>query len=188
MNENERKKPSLKRAVVKTSKETAYIAVFVALVIAAQLALAFVPGVEVVTLLFVSYAFAFGVRRGVCAATAFALLRQIVFGIYPTVLLLYLVYYNLLAAIFGLLGRRVKRPARNLWWLVVVACLCTVLFTMIDNILTPLWYRMDREAAKAYFFSSLPFMLPQVGCTAVTVGTLFLPLERIFRLIKKGLR
>lgn len=173
---------------VRAGRECAYIAVFVALVIASQLALAFAPGVELVTLLFVSYSFAFGHRRGMISATAFALLRQLVFGFFPTVLILYLVYYNLLALTFGLLGKRVKRPARSLWWLVIVACVCTAAFTLIDNVLTPLWYGYTEDAARAYFLASLPVLIPQLVCTAVTVGLLFIPIEKLFEQIGKGLR
>lgn len=168
-----------------TAREIAQIAVFVALVIASQFALSFVPGVEIVTLLFVAYAFTFGVRRGILAATAFSLLRQIVFGFFPTVLILYLVYYNLLTVSFALLGKKVKSPLKSLWWLVLVACLCTVVFTLLDDVITPLWYGFTKEAARAYFVSSLPVMFPQTICTAVTVGTLFFPLYKVFSLIKR---
>lgn len=182
-----RKNTVIKR-VARTSKETAYVAVFVGLVIAAQIVLAVIPGVEIVTVLFVSYAFAFGICRGMLAATAFSLLRQLVFGFVPTVLILYLIYFNLLTVLFGVLGRTVKRSALNLWWLVVVACACTALFSMLDNLITPLWLGYGWKETKAYFLLSLPVMFPQIGCTGVTVGFLFLPLVKAFRLIKKGLR
>lgn len=167
------------------AKDCAFIAVFVALVIAAQLVLSVVPGVELVTVMFVAFSFAFGVKRGVIAATAFAFLRQIVFGVFPTVLVLYLIYFNLLACVFGTLGWKVKPTVKNLVWLTTVACLCTVGFTMIDNILTPLWYGYTPRAAEAYFFASFSFMIPHLVCTAASVGVLFLPLERIFKWIKR---
>ncbi len=168
----------------KASKECAYLAVFVALLIAAQLCLAFLPGVEIVTVLFITYAFTFGAKRSVLAAVAFSLLRQLVFGFFPTVLILYLIYYPLLALLFGFLGSRVKSPVCALWWLAAVACFCTACFSMLDNLLTILWNAYTAEAAKAYFLASLSVLLPQVICTAVTVTLLFLPLERVFRFIK----
>ena len=179
---------SIRKAAVRTSKETAYIAVFVALLIAAQLVFAMIPGVEIVTLLFVSYAFSFGVCRGLVAATAFSLLRQFIFGFFPSVLVLYLLYFNFLALVFGLLGRAVKRPMQNLWWMLLVACVCTAIFSMLDNLITPLWLGYDWAATKAYFVASFAFMFPHIGCTGVTVGFLFLPLLKVFRIIKKGLR
>lgn len=178
-------KSGSKITIKSTAREVAQLAVFVALVIVAQLALSFVPGVEIVTLLFVSYSFTFRARRGMLAATAFALLRQLLFGFFPTVLILYLLYYNGLTLCFGLLGGRVKKPLKHLWWLVLVACLCTVGFTLLDNVITPLWYGYTQKAARAYFVASLPFMFPQVLCTAATVGVLFFPLHKAFCLIKR---
>ena len=137
----------------RSAKECAYLAVFVALLIVVQLVFSAVPGVEAVTVLLVSYAFVFGVRRGVIAAAAFALLRQIVFGFSPTVLILYLVYYPALSAAFGGFGHAVKKPLFSLWWLVLVACVCTATFTMIDNVITPLWYGYSKRALKIYFYA-----------------------------------
>lgn len=179
---------TVKQRALRTSKEIAYVAVFVALVIAAQLVFAMIPGLEVVTVLFVSYAFAFGVCRGMLAATAFSLLRQLVFGFVPSVLALYLLYFNFLTLLFGLLGRIVKRPSLNLWWLVVIACVCTALFSMLDNLITPFWLGYGWEETKKYFVLSLPVMFPQIGCTGVTVGFLLLPLVKAFRLSKRGLQ
>lgn len=176
-----------KNGKARSAKECAYIAVFVALVIAAQLALSAVPGVEVVTVLFVTYAYTFGIKRGMAAATAFAVLRQLVFGFYPVVLVLYLVYYNALAAVFGKMGKLQFPPAKILPFAVAIACFCTVCFTLFDDILTPLWYGFSRRAAKAYFFSSLPFMIPQTVCAGISVGLLFLPLQKTFRLIQRSL-
>ena len=168
-----------------SARDSAYIAIFVALVIAAQLCLAVLPGIELVTVLFVSFAFVFGVGKGMLAATAFSLLRQLVFGFHPVVLILYLIYYNLLALNFGLLGKRRKPTPKSLLFITALACIGTVCFTLFDNILTPLWYAYTPKAARLYFYASLPFMIPQVICTAVTVGVLFLPLARIFSWFKK---
>lgn len=173
------------KMVKNTAKELAQLAVFVALVIASQLALSFIAGVEIVTLLFVTYAFVFGMRRGMLAATVFALVRQLLFGFYPTVLVLYLVYFNGLTAVFGGLGQKVKNPLKSLWWLTLIACLCTASFTLIDDILTPLWYRYTEKAMRAHFFASLPVAFSQIICTAVTVALLFFPLYKAFCLIKR---
>lgn len=176
-----------KRLAVRGAKECAYLAVFVALVLVAQLCFAALPGVELVTVLFVSYAFVFGVKRGMLASTAFSIIRQLVFGFYPLVLILYLLYFNALTALFGCVGRTVKNPARALWWIVLTACFCTLCFSLLDSILTPLWYGYTKRATRAYFIASLSFTFPQVVCTAVSVGVLFIPLQRVLKRIKKGL-
>ena len=165
-----------------TAKECAYLAVFVAVVITAQMALSFVPGVEIVTVLFVTYSFVTGWKRGMIAATAFAFLRQIVFGFFPTVLILYLIYYNLLALGFGLLGGKLQNPKKNLPLIVGLACVGTVLFTLTDDIVTPFWYGYSAGAARAYFLASLSFMIPQIICTAVSAICLFVPLWKVLGL------
>ena len=81
--------------VAHSAKECAYLAVFVAVTIALQALLAVVPGLELVTVMFVAYSFTMGAKRGVVAAVAFSLLRQFLFGIYPKVLVLYLLYFPL---------------------------------------------------------------------------------------------
>ncbi len=172
---------------VRTGKECAYLAVFVALLLASQLCLSALPSVEIVTVLFFSYAFAFGVRRGMLAAVAFSLLRQLVFGFFPSVLIVYLLYYNLTALLFGFLGGRVKNPLKALWWLTVIACVCTFAFSMLDALVTPLWYGFTRAAARGYFWGAFPVALPQVVCTAVTVALLFVPLQRAFSSARKRL-
>ena len=173
--------------MVRSAKESAYLAVFVALVIAAQVVLAVVPGVELVTLMFATYSFVMGIRRGIIAAVAFAFLRQTVFGIYPTVLVLYLIYFPFLALCFGLLGKKIKHPLKSLILLVAMACICTAIFTMIDNILTPLWYGYSERSARLYFMASLPFMIPQIICTAVTITCLFIPLYKAFCIMKRNM-
>ena len=169
----------------RTAKESALLAVFVAVVIAAQIVLSFIPGVEIVTVLFVSYSFVAGWKRGMFTATAFSLLRQIIFGFFPTVLILYLIYYNLLAFTFGALGGRIKNTIKSLPFLVIVACLGTALFSVLDNIITPIWYGYSAQATRAYFFASLPFMIPQVICVAISVSVLFLPLWKVFKTLYK---
>ena len=71
-----------KWTIKNTAREIANLAVFVALVLAAQFLFSFVAGVEIVTVLFVTYAFTFGIRRGMLAATAFSLLRMFIFGVF----------------------------------------------------------------------------------------------------------
>ena len=177
----------VKKAAVRSAKECAYLATFVALLIVSQFMLSFFPGVEIVTVLFVAYSLVMGWRRGVVAATAFALLRQLVFGFFFSVLLLYLLYFNLLALCFGLLGQAWRVGVKTLPWLVMIACVCTVAFTMIDNLITPLWYGYSATATKAYFLASLPFVLPQVVCSAVSVALLAVPLCKAFSFVKRSL-
>ena len=174
--------------MVRSAKEIAYIAVYCALLIGGQLLFSALPGVELVTLLLVCFAFVFGVVRGCVCATAFSLLRQLIFGFFPTVLILYLVYYNLLCLCFGWLGKRWQgKEKRRLVWLVLIACVGTVLFNLMDVLLSTLWYGYTPKGAQAYFVASWSFTLPQVACNAVMVGLCFLPLVKGLRIAEQKL-
>ena len=168
------------RARKNPAKECAVIGVFTAMTIAVQFALFYVPGVELVTVLFVSFSYAFGAKRGMVAATAFTLLRQLIFGFFPTVLILYFVYYNLLALAFGSLARVIKAPLKGLVWIVFAACAGAVCFTLLDDVITPLYLGFNAKATQAYFVASLPFMGAQTLNVAVTTAFLFVPLDRAF--------
>lgn len=172
----------------KTARELAYVGVMTALLIAGQVALAGIGGIEVVTVLFLSFCVVFGVRRGLAVATAFSLIRCLIWGFFPTVIVLYLVYYNLFAVVFGLIGAKVNRlkPILAISVLIVSASVMTVFFTMLDNVITPLFFGMTLKGAKAYFMASLPFMIRQTACACVTVAALYFPLYKTFSLIKRA--
>ena len=243
-------KESLNRKRLSISKEIAYIAVTCALLLGGQFVFSFVVGVEVVTIILVSFSYQFGSRRGVICAVAFSLLRCIIYGFYPTVVLLYLIYYPLLATVFGLLGKcnRFSSPLcavivnlllvaiasscavcyfadiikvakvyaitiKVLLWVIFALCciLCliydciyftrikekdeilkvvliasvgavmTSIFTLLDDVITPLFWGYSRLTATAYFYSSFTAMLPQVICTVVSICTLFLPLTAVLK-------
>lgn len=80
-------------------------ALMVALLISVQFCLSFVSGVELVTVLFVSFCYVFGVKKGIVVATVFSIVRCIIFGFFINIILLYLVYYNFVAIVFGLLSK-----------------------------------------------------------------------------------
>ena len=164
----------------------AVVAVFTALLLAAQYALWFVKGVEVVTVLLLVFSYRFGVRCGVLSAVAFSLLRCLLFGFFPNVVILYLIYYPLFAACFGLLGNALRRRADLKTQLLVtaLAVLFTALFTLLDDALTLLFYGYSKEAALAYFAASLPTMAMQCVCALLTVFLLFRPLMAVLRRVR----
>lgn len=241
-----------KSSGVTPAKEIAYIAVTCAILIGAQYALSFVAGVEIVTLILVCFSYVFGIRRGVICALAFSLLRCALFGFYPTAVILYLIYYPALCAIFGAIGNGDKNykfekflpltvvlvnvllvliavfcgaaagldliKVSKLWkitinillWTVfsvssalliafntlvvlskrriyngtafiklifitTTAAFCTICFTLLDDVITPLTFGYSLSTALVYFYSSFTAMLPQTVCAIVTVFTLFYP-------------
>ena len=180
-------KPAQKRERVRRGAgHAAVVAVFTALLLAAQYALSFVKGVEIVTLLFAVFCYRFGVRCGVLSAVAFSLLRCFIFGFFPNVILLYLVYYPLFALAFGLLGSAFRRrmDGRIHLTLTVLSAVLTACFTLLDDALTPLVYGYTSEADLSYFMLSLPTMAVQTACAAVTMLVLFRPLFALFKKVK----
>ena len=243
-------KDDLKEKRLSLSKEIAYIAVTCALLLGGQFVFSFVVGVEIVTIILVCFSYTFGARRGIICAVCFSLLRCVIYGFYPTVVILYLIYYPLLATTFGLLGKcknwssplcavtvnilliaictvcavcyfadiiKVAKAlavtVKILLWVIFALCaaLCivydciyfarvkgkneilkvvllasigavmTAVFTLLDDIITPLFLGFTRLSATAYFYSSFAAMLPQTVCTIVTISTLFLPLSAVFK-------
>lgn len=167
------------------AKKIALCAVFVALLVALQYVLGFVPGVELVTVFLLCFCCVFGAVAGMVTATCFSLIRCLFFGFYPNIIILYLIYYNLFALFFGALGKNFSAFSKREWaFLAAVtffAVIFTALFTLLDDIISPLFYGYTAEAAYGYFMASLYTMLPQCLCTLISVGLLFIPLSRVFK-------
>ena len=225
------------------AKKIAVCAVTVALLIAVQFALSFVSGLELVTVLLLCFCYTFGAACGMLVATAFSLIRCLLFGFMPNVVLLYLIYYNLFALLFGSL-RKHKLPVwvcpillallaggsayfattgipisilyqnkiRIMFWILfgiaaalllsyivlilchkkskelasitALAAFCTVLFTLIDDVISPLILGYGMDATLAYFYTSFLAMLPQTICASVSVFLLFHPTKHVLSKIR----
>ena len=224
-----------------------FCAVMTALLIAVQYVMGFVSGVELVTVVFLSFCYVFGVKCGLLTGLAFSLLRCLLFGFMPNVILLYLVYYSLFALLFGFVGKKRVSPwlcpallaalasacayfaltglpisilyqarvsvmlwilfgislailvfytvlviakkgeqGRELATVTALAVVCTVVFTLLDDVITPLVLGYSAEAATAYFYTGFTAMLPQTICAAVSVLVLFLPLKKAFGMADKA--
>ena len=224
------------------AKKVAVCAVSVALLVALQFPFSMVPGVELVTVLLLCFCYAFGVFMGLITATSFSLLRCIIFGFDPSVVLLYLVYYNLFAVLFGILGKKTIPPwlcfvifsivaavsayfavvglpisilyqmsvtimlwvafaisvcmiiayavlliinkgktGRRIASVTAIAAVCTICFTLLDDVITPLMYGYTFNAAMGYFVRSLYTMVLQTLCTIISVALLFQPLVTVFK-------
>lgn len=163
------------------------VAMCVALLIGGQLALSSISGIEIVTVLMLCFCFSYGIQHGVAVATTFSLLRCFLFGFQINVIVLYLVYYNLFALFFGWLGMRFSGEMTPVRTVIVIASavLLTILFTLLDDIITPLIYAFHPNAALAYFIGSLQAVIPQSICTVVTVSVCFLPLTKIIKRFDK---
>ena len=73
---------------MKQTKDVTVIAMYTALLIAAQYALSFAAGVEVVSAMIAVFAAVFGAKKGVILAVSFSVVRCLAFGFFPTVIVL----------------------------------------------------------------------------------------------------
>ncbi len=171
------------RAWSRSAKDLAAVSLMTALLIAGQTALSAVAGVEVVTVLLLAFSWSFGAGKGMLSATAFSLLRCILFGFFPSVVVLYLVYYNLFALFFGL----VRKKSPHLALVVCFAVAFTACFTLLDDLIYPLFAGLSGRAWEMYVYFSLPVMGVQCLCTLITVSLLFYPLTKAFDTAKRGI-
>lgn len=162
------------------TRDIVILGTYLALLLSAQVALAWVSGVEIITVLFLSFCYCYGIGRGVFLACAFSLLRCIIFGFYPPAVMLYLIYYNFFAIIVGAVGNAFKHQfsIKILLCVIALCLILTVVFTLLDNLITPLFFKFNHETANAYFYASLPTMLAQLISVGVSVSALFYPLRK----------
>ena len=156
--------------------------VFTALLLGGQFALSGISGIEVVTVLLLAFSYKFGIKQGLLVANAFSLLRCFIFGFFVNVLILYLVYYNIFVIVFGLLGKAYKGGYSIIKHIVIIV---VAIFTLLDNIITPLLYSYSLSLRKIYFISSLYTMIPQIICTFITVLVIFPILLKVFNYTNK---
>ena len=79
---------------MKSAKKIILPGVFTALLIGGQFALSGISGIEIVTVLLLTFVYKYGIKQGLFVANAFSLIRCFIFGFIPSVLILYLIYYN----------------------------------------------------------------------------------------------
>ena len=171
-----------------TAKKIAICGAFCALLVAIQYALSAVKGIELVTVFFFTFSFCFGGICGCAVAISYTLLRSFLFGFFPNITILYLVYYPLFALASGLLGKLTAKslPKKRLIFSLITVCLFTILFTALDCVITPIFFEYTREAWVAYIIQATPVCLIQSVCAIITTALLFFPLTKTFFKINRG--
>ena len=169
------------------AKKIAICGAFCALLIVVQYAFSAIKGVELVTLFFVTFSFAFGGVYGVLVALSYSLLRCLIYGFFPNVVILYLAYYPALALAAGALGKRLRDRSKikRLVLVTIFAIIATVCFSLLDCVVTPLFYSYAPKAWLAYAYQTVPVCLIQCVSSLISFALLFLPLEKTFNSIAK---
>lgn len=102
------------------AKEVAVCSVMTAILIGGQAAFAPVSGIEIVTVLLLTFSWSFGPRPGVLTAISFSILRCFLWGFHPPTIALYLLYYPLFAFLFGMIGQKRTGISPPVIWLAEV--------------------------------------------------------------------
>lgn len=153
----------------------ALIAVMAATVEVGKLALAFIPNVEIVTLLCATFGFVFG-WSGLVATYIFVLLECFVWG-FNTWVLTYVIYWPLVTFTFMLLGRR---NFNNRFVATLIAVTLTAFFGVLSSLVDTgllsgfwdrFWYRFS-----IIYVRGLSFYLTQIICNLLLFLLVFKPL------------
>lgn len=154
------------------AKKIALVGIAAATIECGKLALAFLPNVEVVTLLTALYGYAFG-GYGVVAALVFVCIEPLIWGV-NTWVVLYLVYWPIVAVIFWIFG---KIKLKNRWIIAASAVLLTIIFGLLSAFIEiglfsgyfdRFWYRFG-----IYYLRGIPFYIAQIAANAVLFPLLF---------------
>ena len=86
-----------------------------------------------------------------------------------------LVAFNVFYALVKTKVLKSGKPLK-LFLFTAVAAVCTICFTLLDDVISPLVIGMDSLTALTYFYGSFLAMLPQTVCAVATVTTLYFPL------------
>lgn len=166
------------------AKKIALVGIAAATIECGKLALAALPNIEVVTLLCALYGYVFG-PLGVLAALVFVFIEPIIWGV-NTWLVLYFIYWPLVASVFWLFG---IIKLKNRWILTAAAILLTVFFGILSAFVDVglfsgyfdnFWYRFS-----VYYLRGLPFYITQTVTNAVLFPLLFRLLSEKLINIKK---
>jgi hypothetical protein len=104
-------------------------------------------------------------------------LLWLIFGICVTLLIVFDVLFAL-----NKLSKKDQSDALMVISLSTIAAVCTIFFTLLDDVITPLFYGYTKLTAAAYFYTSFTALLPPTVCTFVTISTLYLPITSVLKL------
>ena len=153
---------------------------------AGKTALAFLPNIEIVTLLCGLYGYSFGMV-GVAAVFVFVGVEVLIWG-FGTWIISYLIYWPMLTILFMLLN---KKGVKNRFLLAAAAVLSTVFFgvltSLIDVGLFSGYFENFGERFVIYYLRGIPFYVTQIICNAVLYPLLFPLLSEFLRKQKKKL-
>lgn len=154
------------------AKAIALVGIAAAVLECAKLALAFLPNVEVVTLLVALFGYVLG-PLGVLAAFVFVCIEPLIYG-FNTWVITYFIYWPILAFAFMMLGRR---KVKNRWLLTAIAIGFTFFFGVLSSVIdTALYLGLNENYflnLTIYYARGAVFYIVQIACNAALFPLLF---------------
>ena len=166
------------------TKQIALVGIAAATVECGKLALAFLPNIEVVSILLAVFGYVFG-YSGVLAAAVFVCIEPLIWG-FGSWVVTYFIYWPALALVFCLLG---KSKLGSRWISTGVAVAMTLFFGILSSVIDVLLLM----GVTPHFFSNLllyyargiVFYAVQITCNTVLFFTLFEFLTKKLGIIKR---
>ncbi len=154
------------------AKNIALVGLMAACAECGKLAFAFLPNIEVVTLLLALFGYVFGLR-GVLASIVFVCIETLIYGFGPWVIS-YFIYWPLAAAVFMLLG---KIKVKNRIILTLTAVLLTFFFGVLSSLVEVGLFsgNFDNFLYRfgIYYARGIVFYALQISCNLVLFLLLF---------------
>ena len=170
-----------------SARAIAFVGISAATIECAKLALAFLPNVEVVTLLVALYGYTFG-WLGVLSAVVFVCLEPLIYGI-NTWVITYLIYWPLVALVFMMLRRA---RVRSRWILTAAAVGLTVVFGVLSSAIdTAIIIGINENYFKnlsILYLGGISFYVVQIVTNATLFPILFSPLAKKLKIIKRQMK
>ena len=184
-------KDKIKKRTVLTAQYVTQVAVMAGLITALKFALSFLPNVEVITLLIAVFSTVWGLKYSLPATIVFCLVEMAIYGV-GSWLLLYIVYWPILAVIFYYALRNKKTPVA-MGISVGIGLVMTVAFGVLSACTDTLFVvgAVSKDMLGTYFVSyylkGLWFDLVHVISVVISLLVLYIPLVKVCERIRKSI-
>ena len=130
-----------------------------------------VPPILLVILAFLTAFFAIkGVPISVLFQQRLRIMLWVLFGIIVALLI-----FNIF-----LLVKNKGPKGQEITGVTTIAVFLTMMFTILDDVITPIFSGFDVDAAIGYVYTGFLAMIPQMICVSISVLLLFYPIKKIF--------
>ncbi len=150
-----------------------------AILVAAKFALSFIPNVEVITLLTIAFAYAFGLRS-VVATFVFCTLDMLIYPISIDVIIAYYIYWNTLSFTVSLLRQKIFSTA----FYTALAVLFTLMFSILTTATYSIFFGVNFFS---WYAAGLVYFAIHIASALVTLLIGFSPLTKVLIKLKTRL-